>query len=231
MIDPNYNTDDLALLVRIYQTREEERRHLAGQLHDRLSQQLAGLKMDIFRLEKKLQSKDEFVIRKLSGMMEIVDAAVEEIRNISAALHPEILEDLGLSAALEWYSREFTRRLAVKILFNFSLAPCEISPEASINLFRIYQLLLDRSLTYVGVTEVAASLQSSPSNLVLTVKNDGLRGDSDENEPLGLMQSITERVLLLGGQCSLENTIAGDSIIRIIVPLERILTPFLKPIL
>lgn len=221
---------NLTLLAQVYQAREDERRILAGELHDKLSQQLAGLKMDIFRLDRKLQSKDEFVMTKLTAMLEIVDAAVASIRSISAHLHPEVLEDLGLSAAMEWYGKEFTRQYGINVFFGFDALPGRMGHEVSLHLYRIYQHLLDRSLAHSGVRSISASVQYCETQLVLTVRDDG-RAANEESDLLStVMQSITERVSLLGGECSQECEPNGSPMIRISIPRSLLTTSCLNPI-
>ncbi len=230
MIYPPSNILDLAFLTRLYQAWEEERRITAGELHDRLSQQLAGLKMDIFRLDRKLPSKDDFLVKKLAGMMEIVDAAVESVRNISADLHPGILEDAGLPASMEWYSGEFTRQFAVPVAFKSDPLPFEINPDVSINLFRVYQGLLARSLAYPGIKRITATLMCNDLYLMLTLKQDNPGDDRDQSQTRPLTADLAGRLLLLSGECSLENEPGNGSSVWVGIPIEKLITPCLKPI-
>lgn|GEM_PF-4051979 len=230
MIVPQSHMLDLTLLARLYQAREEERRTLAGELHDRLSQQLASLKMDIYRLDRKLQPKDDFLTKKLTGMMELVDAAVESIRNISAELHPGILEDAGLAAAMEWYTREFIRQFAVQAAFTSDPLPFGIIPEISINLFRIYQGLLARSLTSPGLQQITASLVCNDISLMLTLREDHWATIMEHPQTRPMLPDLAGRILLLSGECSFDNKPGNASSICICIPIEKLLTPYLKPI-
>lgn len=221
---------NLSLLARVYQAREDERRLLAGELHDNLCQQLAGLKMDIYRLEAKLQPTDEFVVRKLTQMSDIVDAAVESIRSLSADLRPEVLEDLGLSAALVWYSRRFERQHCIPVCFDSDRFPHEIDPRASLHLYRLYQILLDSLLTHAKVRSISAFVRFTKDRLELTVGSEGGESTLDGGSPWPVPDSITERVCLLAGEYSQECEPGGLPAMRISIPRDTLLTPLLNPL-
>lgn len=97
--------------------REEERKYVAREIHDELGQYLTVLKMDAGLLSKKLQDADAVVRTKLRALMGLIDTVVYSVRRIASELRPSLLDDLGLTAAIEWHLEEFKKRTGIKTRF------------------------------------------------------------------------------------------------------------------
>lgn len=102
------------LTAHLQDIREEERTNIAREIHDELGQQLTVLKMDVSWLNKKFQGTDEKVNQRLKELLEMLDDTVKSVRRISSQLRPSLLDDLGLTAAMEWQLSEFEKELASK---------------------------------------------------------------------------------------------------------------------
>ncbi len=97
---------------------EEERAHLAKEIHDELGQQMTVIKMDVTWLCKALHITDERLQLRMDGLMQMLDKAVKNIRRISAELRPGLLDDMGVMAAIEWELSEFEKDGGVQTHFS-----------------------------------------------------------------------------------------------------------------
>ena len=93
--------------------REEERLHIAREIHDELGQLLTVLKMDVSWLNKKIEPDNNFAKEKLTEILSLIDTTVKTVRRIASELRPSLLDDLGLLAAMEWHLEEFERRSGI----------------------------------------------------------------------------------------------------------------------
>ena len=172
--------------------REEERKHIAREMHDELGQFLTGLKMDINWLKKKMPDGTNIahLQEKLTEMSTVVDEAVLFVRKLAAELRPSILDDLGLVAALEWHSQEFTRRFNIPVDFKSQVKDLPAPPALATGLFRMYQESLTNVARHAAAKKVSANLLVSNSEIHLTIHDDGKGFDMEgtgERKTLGLL--------------------------------------------
>ncbi|MFQ5628811.1 MAG: histidine kinase [bacterium] len=107
------------LAMHLQEAREEERTHVAREIHDELGQSLTGLKMDIAFLEELINEQDDKkkplpLLNKLHTMSELLDSTVQSVRKIAAQLRPAVLDSIGLIAAIEWQAEEFHSRTGIQ---------------------------------------------------------------------------------------------------------------------
>jgi PAS domain S-box-containing protein len=200
--------------------REEERTGIAREIHDELGQQLTGLKMDISWAMKKA-NETELVQEKLSAMSRLVDQTIATVRRISSELRPSILDDLGLSDALDWQSTEFQKRYSIEARFQSRVAELQVSPNLVTGLFRIYQESLTNVARHAEAKKVDASLRLVDNNLVLEVSDDGKGFDTETagaKKTFGLM-GIRERTLMMGGTCTILSSRNKGTTVTISVPM------------
>ena len=181
--------------------REDERIHIAREMHDELGQVLTGFKMDISSLRKRLaDTHDKVVIEKLDYMLSVVDESVKFVRKLASELRPSILDDLGLIPALEWHSQEFEKRYNIKTEFYSELQDLDISSVIAIGLFRMYQESLTNVARHSNATRVVVQLKSINDELSLTISDNGKGFDATQanKKTLGLL-GMKERAAMIGG--------------------------------
>jgi signal transduction histidine kinase len=115
--------------------REEERMHIAREIHDELGQHLTVIKMDISRLGKKIAG-NEVLEKEIQEILEMINTIVATVRKISSELRPSMLDDLGLVAALEWYSRDFVKKTGIKTSFNTSVGEMDLPDKTKTGFFQ-----------------------------------------------------------------------------------------------
>lgn len=202
--------------------RENERSHMAREIHDELGQQLTGLKMDISWLNRKIKSDDEAVKEKMKDTIALINKTVIAVRRIATQLRPSILDDLGLIAAMEWQSEEFEKRAEIKSVFNSNVRHVKVSTDIATAVFRIFQESLTNVLRHAKATKVVSFFRLDEDNITLFIEDNGIGFKEEEiknKKTLGLL-GMKERIQLINGRYEINgNTGKGTSVI-ITVPLK-----------
>src|SRR5690606_12796832 len=100
------------LAAHLISVREEERTHIAREIHDELGQSLTGLQMEVGWLARRL--KEPALLEKTESMSKLIDSSVQTVRKIATGLRPEMLDDMGLIAAVAWQAKEFQKRTGIR---------------------------------------------------------------------------------------------------------------------
>lgn len=191
----------LALSARLQSVREEEKTHIARELHDDLGQRLTALKMDVSVAEAMLADTPGDARARLAAMHGLIDETVGAVRRIAADLRPVMLDDLGLAPAVEWLANEFARRYGVHATVEFSEELIELPAQSATALYRIVQEALTNVARHAKATEVTITLVRNDQTLHVKVADNG---QGNQQDPTGRPKSfgligIRERVRLLGG--------------------------------
>jgi PAS domain S-box-containing protein len=213
------------LSAHLQHIREEERESMAREIHDQLGQMLTGLKMDISWLLKEISPNNEIISYKFKSSLSLLDDIVKTVRRISTELHPGILDDLGLIAALEWQSNEFEKRSGIKVCFDSSEEAITVIASAAIGIFRIYQESLTNIARHAGANKVHVSLRIEDDHLKFIVSDNGKGFDTSvksQNKSLGLI-GMRERALMMDGKCQVSSELGKGTTIQLNVPVKSIL--------
>jgi PAS domain S-box-containing protein len=201
--------------------RENERTHMAREIHDELGQQLTGLKMDISWINKKVKSDDTMVQQKMRDTIELIDKTVITVRRIATQLRPSILDDLGLVEAMEWQSEEFERRSEIKSIFKTNMNHVKVSEEIATGVFRIFQESLTNVSRHSKASEVNTVFKIEDNLLTLSIEDNGVgfKEDTIKNKKtLGLL-GMRERVSLINGTYNINGNTGLGTTVLITVPL------------
>ena len=200
--------------------REEERIQIARDIHDELGQQLTGLKMDVYSLDKEIKSDDLAIKGKFSDILRLIEATVNTVRKIAAHLRPGILDDLGLVAALQWQSREVQTRFGITINFISDLDEIDAPAGVVTGLFRIYQEALTNAARHADAHVIESSLSIKDGRIILEINDDGKGIDMSamgKNKSFGLL-GIKERVFVMEGQYEFASEPGKGTSISVSVP-------------
>ena len=209
------------LTGRLQIVREEERIHIAREIHDELGQKLTGIKIDTARLGKKMEGNDD-AKRKINEVTILVDEAIDTVRRISSELRPGLLEHFGLIAACESQSAEFQQRHQIKSKFVSELSEVDLKINDSLTVYRIYQEALTNIARHAQATEVETLIKKIDNYLVLTIKDNGLGFDLDAiktKRSLGLV-GMRERAHLAKGELFIESHENRGTKITLKIPLD-----------
>ena len=181
--------------------REEERTHIAREIHDELGQQLTVLKMDASWLNKKLVVADINVTQKVKGLIELLDRTVKTVRRISSELRPSLLDDMGLVAAMDWHLKEFGKRSSVKTAFSAPGKELSLPDTMKTGLFRIFQESLTNVARHADAKKVNVVLKQKNGQLILSIEDDGKGFEKEKifnQKTLGIL-GMKERSAMMGG--------------------------------
>lgn len=203
--------------------REEERKGLAREIHDELGQALTILKLNLTLLQSESDPGNETVPARLSMMLQLVDATIQSVKRLITALRPLVLDDLGLTAAIEWQADEFQERTGIPCEVSIIPADITVDPDRSIALFRILQETLTNIARHAGAGGASVFLRVSQGDLVLTVSDNG-RGMTPEeaNDPksFGLI-GIRERADYWGGNVDIDAMPGHGTAVTVRIPVQR----------
>lgn len=209
---------------RLLTIQEEERRHLARELHDDFTQRLAVLAMDMTKVARSIKTKVPEAEHQLTEIREQVVKLSTDIHDISRQLHPSIIADLGLERAIQSECTHFSRRTGITINFKQSNISSAISMDIAVTLFRIVQEALRNIHKHAKVKEAIVSLVEQDNCIILTVEDKGA-GFNPENarqtHGLGLF-SMQERVQLVHGVLSIDSVRGYGTQIKVTIPLRKI---------
>ena len=159
------------LSARLLRVQEEERRHLARELHDSTGQTLTALKIELVGLEECLKAR-HFVPDCLTQALSLADQALREIRTMSYLLYPPLLEEMGLSSAARWYVEGFAQRSNIQVKQH--LAPIgRLSGSVEIALFRVLQESLTNIYRYSNSQTADIRLECAQGRVILEVQDYG----------------------------------------------------------
>ncbi len=199
---------------------EEERIHIALEIHDELGQLLSGLMMDMEWLRRKSQSEE--LINRINGMSKLVDQTVKTVRRIAGDLRPAILDDLGLIAAIEWYGTEFELRTQIKFNLTNSITEQHFNKHINTCVFRIFQESLTNISRHSSATKINATLERDEKNIILMVHDNG-KGFNEKNikkkKTFGLI-GMKERALMITGSLEINTKKNQGTTIILTVPVN-----------
>ena len=202
------------LSKRLLSIQEQERVRIAREVHDELGQALTAMKIEIQQLGKQHREMQE----PLSAIGHRIDGIVDLVRRIAADLRPSILDDLGITAALEQQLRRLRESTGITTTLTVSEEP-EIDMLTGVTLYRIMQEALANVVRHAEATAVEVSLAMNGGRAVLSIKDNG-RGMQQPANPqsLGLL-GIRERAELLGGSVAIDSRPGDGTMITVTLPL------------
>jgi signal transduction histidine kinase len=199
-------------------TRESTMRELARELHDEFGQLLTAVGAMLTRVVKRLPD-DSPVRTDLREVGEVAQTALDKVRGLSQSLHPSILEELGLDAAIDWYVSTVERQMGVAVDYSRSGTAAAVDAAIGIQVYRVLQEALSNVARHAGTRQAAVRLEVGPERLVLSVEDRGRGGDLQQTaRGLGLV-NMRERAALVGGTLAIEPRPGGGTSVRLVVPL------------
>ncbi len=201
--------------------REDEKSKLARDIHDELGGILVSAKMDVAWVQERLQAlKPEYATR-LARAQSVLDDGVDIKRRIIEELRPTLLDNLGLSAALDWQIHEICDRAGLACLIEMPDDDSLIPPATAIALYRIVQEALTNIVKYARAKTVSVDLMIADGSITLVIGDDGV-GISESAQDNLLSHGITgmrQRVSALHGEFSIQRGANGGTQLELSVPL------------
>jgi len=213
------------LSARVLEAREEDKAHLARELHDELGQLLTALKMDLGWLRERLPADPELAAR-AAEMGELLDRTVSATRRISADLRPLMLDDLGLADAAAWLVEDFAKRYGIACRIDASEELPGVSKAVATVVYRAVQESLTNIARHSGAKNARVVLGATDGVVHVEIEDDG-RGIAPEDlakaRSLGL-KGMRERIAFLGGSLDIGRAPRGGTRLKLTVPLRGLAT-------
>jgi len=210
---------ELAALYAALQTvREEERERFARELHDDLGHLLTALKMDLEWLAFRLPAQSDRVAAKLESTGLLINQIVDSVRRIMDDLRPVLLDQLGLTAALQNYVTKFVARTGIHCDLSADDQP--LGDKLGIQIFRIVQEALNNIHMHARASRVSISLQRGGDAVMLAIEDNGAglpEAPAEEGKGFGVL-GMRERVHILNGHFSMTSEEGRGTRIEVTIP-------------
>jgi signal transduction histidine kinase len=209
---------------RLIASQDEERRRFARELHDGLGQELTAAKMAIDSIL--LDTSGEFKRQAVDQASSLIDGAIQQVRSVSHLLHPPLLDEIGLQAALSWYSDGLTKRSGIET--SIALQPSDfprLTPNLETMVFRIIQEALTNVFRHSSARKCWVSVTKEANQVQVLVRDDGvgitdeIAAFSPENIGVGI-GGIRQRIKEVGGELRLKNAAPSGAILEAIIPIS-----------
>ena len=205
------------LATHLQQVREDERAHLARELHDELGSLLTAAKLDVARIKSKIGPETPELLDRLRHLTDTLNSGIALKRNIIEDLRPSSLSNLGLVAALEILARETAERTGLSIVCE--LAPAPLDPSAQLTVYRVVQESLTNISKYANAQAVRIKLVAGAQEVVVEVVDDGSGFDVDRIDPgTHGLHGMRHRVEAAGGRLLITSSNTGGTLVSATLP-------------
>jgi len=208
------------LAQKLIATQESTLRHISRELHDEFGQILTAVGSMLGRAEKHAPAESPFR-SELEEVRGITQSTLENVRSLSQALHPVMLEEEGLESTLDWYIATVEKQTGLDISYEKAGRPFPVNGSASIHIYRILQEALNNAARHSESRDVWVRLHYLPERLELEVEDHGKGlGTEAPHQGIGLV-AMRERAELLEARLEFTQPQGGGTLLRLTVPREK----------
>lgn len=211
------------LIRRLHTAREEEAKRIARELHDDLGQQLTALRLQLDTLDLFLSAATPEQRAQIASMHALVTHTIERVQSIAGELRLGHLDLLGLTAAIDWQLKEFSRRSAISCRVTRLDEIAHLSDAQNTAVYRILQEALTNIVRHAHATQVEVSLQAQPHQLTLEVRDNGCgitAAELSDHRSIGLL-GMHERAQIVGGSVTITAGPDGGTRVSVKIPLAQ----------
>jgi len=180
---------------------------IAREIHDELGQAFTALKFDVAWLKSNVRTRKNEIKEKFDSMLEFVSINSNEVRKISSELRPPVLDDLGLSAAIEWYCYDMKQKTGLEYEHDITLNENKLSIDIRTVLYRVFQEALTNIVRHSKADRYWVEMDCFDDRIILQITDNGIGVDEKkikEFPSLGIM-GMNERVQPYGGAVIVKN--------------------------
>ncbi len=208
------------LARRIINAQEEEKKNIAGKLHDVIAQDLTALRFDLKMCQQSLPQEHSQIKERLRESEELVRQSLEDLRNLTSDLRPQVLDHFGLPSAIQWYVDNFRRRTNLRIDLKIPEFSCKFPPEFETTVYRIIQEGLTNVAKHSQATRASISFYKKENLARIIIKDNGIGFDPESphlTRGLGLLR-LKENTELLGGKFKINSKKGKGTKLNITLP-------------
>jgi two-component system sensor histidine kinase DegS len=214
------------MIVRIIEAQENERQHLARQMHDGPAQSLTNLILQAEICERLFDTDQERARLELAALKTAVNNTFQKTRDFIFELRPMMLDDLGLLPTFKRYVEGFTEKSGIPTNLSISGKERRMPPYTEVTVFRVVQELLNNARLHAQPTRIQVNLDIEPGLVRAVVEDDGIGFDvteavasSRQQKTLGIA-TMQERVEMLGGELTFESSVGRGTKVSLEIPIE-----------
>jgi signal transduction histidine kinase len=211
------------LAQKLISMQESALSHISRELHDEFGQILTAIGAMLGRAGKHLEEGSP-LRADLREVQDIVQSTLNNVRSLSQALHPVILDEAGLVSTLEWYMPTVERQTGIDISYEKSGSPFNVDGTAAIHVYRVLQEALNNVARHAGARKAWVRLRFLEQALELEIEDHGRGIVTQSTKPakgIGLV-AMRERAELLGGSLDFLQPREGGTLVRLRIPKERL---------
>jgi PAS domain S-box-containing protein len=205
----------------LQKAREEERTYIAREIHDELGQILTGIKLDLSWIKTKSPQLTEDLSSRLVAAIDLTNVAINSVKRIATSLRPVVLDDFGLTAAVEWLCLQFSQKNNVTLNLKLETGDYNFPKGLSTTVFRICQETLTNISRHSNATEVSVEMKFVGSELHLIIQDNGIGLKNEvKSGSLGII-GMRERAESLGGSLDISTNEVNGVTIELRVPYDE----------
>jgi signal transduction histidine kinase len=211
---------------RLLEVQESERRHIARELHDEIGQTLTAIQINIETLQRAPEAAA--LQPRLEESVDLIEQALQQVRDLSLDLRPSLLDDLGLVSALLWYTERHRERTGTDVQVVMDPLPYRLAAEIETTCFRIVQEALTNVARHSHARRVRVELCRRGEDLEVVVQDSGAGFDvaaaqarASQGHSIGLL-GMRERVDLAGGRLEISSQPGKGTTVRALLPFKPV---------
>lgn len=186
------------LTQHIQMVREEERITISRELHDDLGQLLTAIKIEISLVMRNIP--DNNLLQGLQNVSGMISESIKTVQRITEQLRPEIIENLGIAAAIEWYTDDYSKRTGKEVQL-FIVDGFDLKPKSAIDVYRIIQESLTNVARHAEATQIKIHIDKTATHITISISDNGVgitESQIKSKKSFGII-GMKERALALGG--------------------------------
>lgn len=219
-----YSSHMKFLSRRVVELQEEERRHVASELHDEIGQVLSAASISLAAAQL---AGDAETRSHLAKGIHLINGAIQDMRSLSLDLWPSMLDDLGLVSTLRWYADRQAQRAGFVLHFSVEPSGDRPRPDVATTCYRIVQEALSNVVRHARASEVWLEFHSNHDELKLLIRDNGVGFEtvavldqSAKSMGFGIL-AMRERTENLNGKFEIESEPTRGTVIRVWIPVNR----------
>jgi len=201
------------------EAQENERQHLARELHDSTLQDVLLLARRLEELERSIRADNVPARMASERLLDLCRSVAQDIRRYSRSLRPSVLDDLGLVPGLEWLTDDLTERTGIESNITLEDDLPDLDREVALAVFRIVQEGLRNIEKHSGAASIQLRVSTRANLVEVTLVDDGIGFDSRSRNKEGMgLRGMRERAVLIGGDLAIESTPGAGTTLRLSFP-------------
>ena len=209
------------LSSRLQTITEDERRHIAREVHDEIGQMLTSLKYDFNWVKPRIDEAQHPLREKIESMEKLIDAVMQTVQRIASDLHPMVLDDLGISEAIEWQIREFQEKTGIQCILRLQPSHINMNPDQSTVVFRIFQESLTNVARHADAEKILIHFFQNEDQISLTIEDNGkgiTQAQIYNEKSMGIL-GMRERARLWGGELRISGNPGKGTFVKLRIPI------------